>query len=136
MKLKLNHVAVMADNSHELAAFYREVVGLDPMVTPGAKSVDPNSYKWLKVGEQELHVVQRDDALAPRLALEIDPLKAHFAFEVDSVEGIREITERLTEAGVKWMDWSPHGIPGKHQVFMVDPGGNLVEFQLGGSYAS
>jgi catechol 2,3-dioxygenase-like lactoylglutathione lyase family enzyme len=131
MKFKLNHIAVMADDSKEVAKFYRDVLGFEPIHTPGAKSIDVDTYKWLKLDGGEVHIVQRDDALAPRLNLEIDPLKAHFAIECESVEQIREITERLTKAGVKWMDWSPHGIPGKHQVFMIDPGGNLVEFQLG-----
>ena len=137
MKLKVNHVAVAGDDARGLATFYREVIGLEPMHTPAAQTelIDPDSYKWLRIGDVELHVVQKDDTLAPRLALNIDPLAAHFAFEVASVEEIREITARLTKAGVKWMDWSKHGIPGKEQVFMVDPGGNLVEFQLAGSYA-
>ncbi len=132
MALRLNHVAVMADSAHDLVAFYREVIGLEPMVAPGAQSMDPNSFKWLRLGGHELHVVQRDDSLAPRLKLSIDPLKAHYAIEVDSVEEIEAVKKRLTDANVRWIDWSPHGIPGKHQVFMVDPGGNLVEFQLAG----
>lgn len=136
MKLKINHVAVASDDALGLAKFYREVIGLDPMYTPGAQTahIDPNSYKWLKIGDQELHVVQKDDKLQAKLALNIDPLAAHFAFEVESVEEIKAIGERLTAAGVTWMDWSKHGIPGKEQIFMVDPGGNLVEFQLSGSY--
>ena len=36
MKLKIQHVAVMADDSKELSKFYREVLGLEPMHTPGA----------------------------------------------------------------------------------------------------
>ncbi|MBX9451540.1 MAG: VOC family protein [Mesorhizobium sp.] len=133
MKLKLNHVAVAGDDALALAKFYREVIGLEPMHTPAAQTehIDPDSYKWLRIGDSELHVVQKDDTMAPRLALNIDPLAAHFAFEAESKEHIREISERLTAAGVKWMDWSKHGIPGKEQIFMVDPGGNLVEFQLG-----
>jgi catechol 2,3-dioxygenase-like lactoylglutathione lyase family enzyme len=134
MKLKINHVAVMADDAKEVSKFYREVLGLEPMHTPAATEIDVDTYRWLKAGNSEIHIVQRDDTVAPRLGLSIDPMKAHFAFECESVEQIREITERLSAAGVKWIDWSPHGIPGKHQVFMIDPGGNLVEFQLG-SYA-
>lgn len=131
MNLKLNHIAVMADDSKVVAKFYREVLGFEPIYTPGAHSIDVDTYKWLKLDGGEVHIVQRDDTLAARLGVKIDPLKAHFAIECKSPEQIREITERLTAAGVEWMDWSPHGIPGKHQVFMIDPGGNLVEFQLG-----
>jgi catechol 2,3-dioxygenase-like lactoylglutathione lyase family enzyme len=133
MTLKVNHVAVAGDDARALATFYREVIGLEPMYTPAAQTelIDPDSYKWLRIGDLELHVVQKDETMAPRLALDIDPLAAHFAFEVESKEKIREISERLTKAGVKWIDWSKHGIPGKEQIFMVDPGGNLVEFQLG-----
>lgn len=130
MKLRLNHVAIIADDAKELATFYREVIGLEPVVTGNAQSVDPNSYKWLKLGDNELHMIQRNDELAKRLGVEINPLRNHFAIDVDSVEGITKITEKLTEAGIQWMDWSPHGIPGRHQVFMVDPAGNIVEFQL------
>jgi catechol 2,3-dioxygenase-like lactoylglutathione lyase family enzyme len=131
MELKLNHVAVMADESGPLARFYREVLDFEPIHTPGATSIDVDTYKWLKMEEGEIHIVERDDTVAPRLGLDVDPMKAHFAIECQSVEQIREITERLTKAGVKWIDWSPYGIPGKHQVFMLEPSGNLVEFQLG-----
>lgn len=131
MNLKLNHIAVMADNSSEVSKFYRDVLDFEPIYTPGAASVDLDTYKWLKMDGGELHIVGRDPNLAKDLGVSIDPMHAHFAIECESAEQIRKITERLTAAGVKWMDWSPHGIPGKHQVFMIDPGGNLVEFQLG-----
>lgn len=131
MKLKLGHITVGADNAHTVADFYRNVIGLEPAATLGARSVDPNSYKWLKLGETELHVVERDKSVQERLGLPIDPMAPHIAIELDSVEEIHAMADRLTQAGVKWMDWSPHGIPGRHQMFMVDPGGNLIEFLLG-----
>jgi catechol 2,3-dioxygenase-like lactoylglutathione lyase family enzyme len=131
MKLRINHVAIMADDAKDLSKFYREVLGLEPTHTPSATEINLDTYKWLRAGDSEIHIVGRDDTVAKRLGLEIDPMKSHFAFECESPEQIREITDRLTKAGVKWIDWSPYGIPGKHQVFMIDPGGNLVEFQLG-----
>jgi catechol 2,3-dioxygenase-like lactoylglutathione lyase family enzyme len=132
MKVSMNHVAVMADDARALAEFYRDVIGLEPVVAPAAQNVDPNSYKWLKLGDHELHVVERDTELAKRLGVSIDPINAHFAFTVESVERREELIQRLTEAGVKWMDWSPHGIPGKYQLFFLDPGNNLIEFQVSG----
>jgi catechol 2,3-dioxygenase-like lactoylglutathione lyase family enzyme len=135
MKISMNHVAVMADDARQLAAFYRDVVGLEPVVAPAAQHVNPDSYKWLKLGDHELHIVQRDDQLATRLGVNIDPIKAHFAFSVESMESREELIDRLTKAGVKWMDWSPHGIPGKYQLFFLDPGGNLIEFQVVGPKA-
>ena len=132
LNMKLNHVAIIADDAKALASFYREVIGLEPAVTLGAQSVNPDSYKWLKLGDLELHMIQKNDELARELGVDINPLRNHFAIEVESIEGLKEIAERLTKAGIQWMDWSPHGVPGLHQMFMIDPGGNLVEFHLGG----
>jgi catechol 2,3-dioxygenase-like lactoylglutathione lyase family enzyme len=131
MKLSLGHITVGADNARTVADFYRNVIGLEPVATPGATSVDPNSYKWLKLGNTELHIVERDKSLHQRLGVSIDPMAPHLAIELDSVEDIHAMADRLTKAGVDWMDWSPHGIPGRHQMFMIDPGGNLIEFLLG-----
>lgn len=131
MKLKLGHITVGADNARAVADFYRNVIGLEPVVTPNAQNVDPNAYKWLKFGGTELHIVERDPSLHKRLGVSIDPMAPHLAIELESVEEIQAMADRLTKAGVQWMDWSPHGIPGRHQMFMVDPGGNLIEFLLG-----
>lgn len=132
MKVSMNHVAVMADDARALADFYKNVIGLEPVVAPEAQNVNPDSYKWLKLGEHELHVVERDEHLAKNLGVNIDPIKAHFAFTVESTETREELIKRLQGAGIEWMDWSPHGIPGKYQLFFRDPGGNLIEFQVSG----
>jgi glyoxylase I family protein len=130
LKISMNHVAVMADDARALAEFYRDVVGLEPVAAPAAQSVNPDSYTRLKLGDHELHVVERDPELARRLGVGIDPIKAHFAFAVESVERRAELIKCLTDAGVKWLDWAPHGVPGKHQIFFLDPGNNLIEFQV------
>jgi catechol 2,3-dioxygenase-like lactoylglutathione lyase family enzyme len=133
MKLNVNHITIGSDNARELASFYLNVVGLQPTITPGAKNVDPNSYKWLKLGDKELHIVERDKSIAERLGVNIDPMNPHLAIDVETVEELHDLRDRLVKSGVKWMDWSPHGIPGKHQIFIVDPGGNLIEFLLKGT---
>ena len=84
MKLKIQHVAVMADDAKELSEFYREVLELEPIHTPAATEIDVDTYRWLKAGDSEIDIVQRDDTVAPRLALSIDPMKAHYAFECES----------------------------------------------------
>jgi glyoxylase I family protein len=130
VKVRMDHVAIVADNARELATFYREVVGLEPLVAPAAQSIDGDDYRWLKMGNQELHIMQRDDALDERLGVSINPIRLHFGFSIESTETRQELIEKLTGLGMKWMDWSPHGIPGKHQLFFVDPGGNLIEIQV------
>lgn len=126
----VNHVTIGATDARSLSEFYREVIGLEMVVAPTAGSVDSNSYKWLKLGNTELHIVERDPQVQARLGLDIDPMAPHIAIELDSVEEIKVMADKLTKAGVRWMDWSPHGILGKHQMFMADPGGNLIEFIL------
>lgn len=135
MNPRLGHVTVGGKNARAVADFYRTVIGLEPAVTLGAQNVDPNSYKWLKLGDTELHIVELDTSMHERLGLAINPMNPHVAIELDSAEEIREMADRLTKAGIKWIDFSPHGIPGRHQMFMVDPGGNLVEFLLGSKAA-
>jgi catechol 2,3-dioxygenase-like lactoylglutathione lyase family enzyme len=130
MAMRLNHVTLGTDNARALSDFYRNVVGLEPTLTLAAQSVNPDAYKWFKIGDKELHIVERDESIAERLSVPFSPLKTHIAIEVDSLEEIEQLTERLTKAGVQWMDWSMHGIAGKGQTFMIDLGGNVVEFQV------
>lgn len=39
MKVSMNHVAVMADDARALADFYKNVIGLEPVVAPEAQNV-------------------------------------------------------------------------------------------------
>lgn len=132
MKVTMNHVAVMADDTRALADFYRDVIGLPPVVPPAAQDAKPEANKWLQLGDHELHVVQRDPDLAARLGSGVDPINAHFAFSVESAELRKELVQRLTEAGVKWVDWSPLGVPDKSRAFFLDPGNNLIEILVAG----
>jgi catechol 2,3-dioxygenase-like lactoylglutathione lyase family enzyme len=112
---RINHVSVQAVDLDESARFYEQVFGMERI--PTAKF--QGSVLWLKLGEQQLHLFERD-AEAPRFH--------HFALDVDDFEAVYS---RLKELGL--LDSETHGAAirehptGWVQLYIRDPGGNLVE---------
>jgi catechol 2,3-dioxygenase-like lactoylglutathione lyase family enzyme len=130
MKVTMNHVAVIADDARALADFYSNVIGLPPAMDPAIQQGDAKTPHRLKLGDHELHVVPNDEDLAKQLGGSIDKARPHFAYTVETVEQRDELIQRLSDADVKWVDWSPSGVPDKNQVFFLDPGNNLIKVQV------
>lgn len=123
----IQHVGVVARDVERLAAFYRDVVGLEAMSTPAAQSGRMPPFSWLRMGDHELHVVGRDDDLARDLGITINPsLQPHFAVRIDDLAALKR---RLDESETEWIDWGRLGIRGLNQIFVRDPDGNVVEFE-------
>jgi catechol 2,3-dioxygenase-like lactoylglutathione lyase family enzyme len=126
-RFKFQHVGVVTSDVERLTRFYAEVVGLDPIPAPAAQSRQMMAFRWLKLGEHELHVVERAPGIERELGVSINPsLQPHFAVSVDDIEGLKA---RLDANRVEWIDWSRIGIKGLNQLFMRDPDGNVVEFE-------
>jgi catechol 2,3-dioxygenase-like lactoylglutathione lyase family enzyme len=110
----LNHVSVSALDVEESAQFYEQVFGMERLPTP-TFSVP---VVWLRVGDLQLHLFEQADAPAPR---------HHFALEVDDFEAFYL---RLRELGIHDHAWRSfiYELPsGEVQMYLRDPGGNLVE---------
>ena len=75
---------------------------------------------WLALGDQQLHLFQRDDAEAPRAH--------HVAIDVDDFEAVyREAKRRGLLDGETWAERARYHPAGWVQMYIRDPAGNLVE---------
>jgi glyoxylase I family protein len=107
----VHHVSINVRDLDEAAAFYAKVLGLEVIVRPdlGFPGV------WLRSGEQEIHLVYREDHQAPE--------GQHFAFRVEDLDGALLELERCG-VGASRARSIPGG--GRH-AFFRDPSGNLLE---------
>jgi glyoxylase I family protein len=115
--IRLHHVSLLVTDTTRSLAFYRDILGLEIDPTrpdlgfPGA---------WLKVGDQQIHLLQLDnpDALAERP--EHGGRDRHTAFLVNDLDSIRT---RLDHAGI------PYTLSrsGRKALFCRDPDQNTIE---------
>jgi catechol 2,3-dioxygenase-like lactoylglutathione lyase family enzyme len=113
--VRINHVSVSAPDLQASVAWYRELFGARPIPTPNFGF----PVQWLGIGDTQLHLFNRD--MQP-------PSHHHFAITVDEVE---PVYVRAAELGAFDQDAFGHHLyelPGDTvQLYLRDPGGNLVE---------
>jgi len=121
--LFLHHVSVCVTDLARSRHFYSEVVGLRELPRPDLGF--PGA--WYAVGEaQELHLIVHPPSKAMRGTPEIDGRDGHFAFRVRSYE---ETLARLREHGIALIE-SPHNRTPWAQIYVTDPDGNVIEFNV------
>ena len=81
----VHHISINCSDAERDRDFYVSVLGFDQMPRPDLGF--PGF--WLKIGQQELHLLQVPNHEAPK--------GQHFAFHVDDIEQARE---RLVASGV------------------------------------
>lgn len=109
--LKVHHISLNVADLKEANDFYTKVLNLTPIDRPemGFPGV------WLSLGEQQLHLIQKQDHQAPA--------GQHFAFHVDDLLLIRD---ELMKKGIQVS--APKEIDKVClQCFFKDPSGNLLE---------
>jgi catechol 2,3-dioxygenase-like lactoylglutathione lyase family enzyme len=111
----INHVSISAPDLEASIRFYTQVFGMERVPTP---KFPDQVVAWLRLGEQQLHLFQRQEA----------PQYHHFALDVDDFEAAYlkmrelEITDAVTVlSGLRELPG------GEAQMYLRDPGGNLVE---------
>jgi lactoylglutathione lyase len=112
----LNHVSISSIDVEESVRFYTEVLGLERIDT--YTFAFPTQY--LRLGDVQLHIFQREATDAPPFH--------HIGLNVDDFEGAYV---RARDLGVldETAFFSPmYELPdGSVQLYLRDPGGNLVE---------
>jgi catechol 2,3-dioxygenase-like lactoylglutathione lyase family enzyme len=115
MKARINHVSIGAHDLRESVRFYTDLFGAEEIDTPNFGY----PVQWLRLGELQVHLFERGGAA---------PVYHHFAIEVDDFETAFRETRHAGLQDRETMGWHLNQLPsGQIQLYVRDPGGNLVE---------
>ncbi len=113
--VNLNHVSVSALDLETSLRFYEDLFGVERIPTPNFGF----PVQWTRVGPLQLHLFERPGA-APR--------SHHFALTVDDIDTVFARAEALDVFDRTTFGHHVYELPGGEvQVYLRDPGGNLVE---------
>lgn len=113
---RINHVSVSARDLAESVRFYVDVLGLVPVATPDFGF----PVQWLRLGDVQLHVFEHTQREAP--------ISHHVALEVDDFPAVlRRVRELGIEDRQTFGHWLYRLPDGAAQLYLRDPGGNLIE---------
>ena len=107
----VHHISLNVSDAQRDTAFYKDILGFETIPRPEL----PFKGAWLKMGQQQLHLLEVADFKAPK--------GQHFALTVSDIDQAREL---LTRHSIKVSE--PQAIEGVClQCFFRDPSGNLLE---------
>lgn len=128
---RLHHINLSSSVVPQMDVFYRTVLGLgqsedgaalNRLSVPGGYSAPVSFFKSADI---EIHVATRDLDLNFRLNQAVNPLvNGHIAFRTDDINAVKR---HLDAKGVKYSDYGVWSINNWHQIFFLDPAGNVVE---------
>jgi YD repeat-containing protein len=111
----LNHVSITASDLDASIRFYTQVFGMEQLPAPKFAG---QAVAWLRLGDQQLHLMQRDGAAQFH----------HFGIDVDDFEAAYERVRELEIRDTTTFMTSIVELPGgEAQMYLRDPAGNLVE---------
>lgn len=113
----VDHVSLPVRDLARALAFYRDLVGLEPIPRP-ALGVDG---AWLAVGSAQVHLI----VTPPGVAVDepppsLNPVASHVAFAIDDYAAT---LERLRREGLEVLETSPE----LGQMWVRDPDGHVIE---------
>jgi catechol 2,3-dioxygenase-like lactoylglutathione lyase family enzyme len=112
---RFNHVSVHATDMEASLRFYMDVFGMERLPSP----IFALPVEWLRLGEQQLHLFQRETP-APEFH--------HIALDVDNFEAAYLKAKELDLLDKDAFGASVRELPGGAvQMYLRDPAGNLVE---------
>jgi catechol 2,3-dioxygenase-like lactoylglutathione lyase family enzyme len=119
--VRFNHVSIHADDLESSARFYEDFFGMERLPTPRFRQ----RVQWLRLGDQQLHLFQRDGTDPPRFH--------HVALDVDDFEAAYRKARDLGLLDTETWDSPIREHPsGWVQMYIRDPAGNLVEIDHAG----
>ncbi|HWW47352.1 MAG TPA: VOC family protein [Xanthobacteraceae bacterium] len=113
--LGFNHLSIGSKNLEESVRFYEQVFGMEriPTYDFGFKT------QYLRCGDLQLHVFELDD---------VTPHYQHFAVDVDDFHAVYETAKAMGALDSTAFRNAVNELPdGCVQMYLRDPGGNLVE---------
>jgi glyoxylase I family protein len=127
--IEFHHVNLPSHVTPSMGRFYQDVLGVPPDEKMAAQVIGDmreNPLVFLEAGKIGLHLSTLDFQVPHRYNQVINPvgLGGHIAFRTDDIAGL---LERLKQNNVPHSDYGVWSIGGWHQVFLLDPAGNVVE---------
>ena len=140
MKLEFHHINFVSENVDRMHDFYTNVLGLDDVPQenfPRTEATGATGYngkiRFATEGKMQMHLAERQLDVAFRNGQVINPVdRGHVAFRTDDLAAFLKI---LDERGIPYSDYGTAFAKEWHQVFFLDPEGNVVEVhqQVGGA---
>jgi len=118
----LNHVSISAADLDDSIRFYQDLFGMEPLPTPNFGF----PVQWLRLGPNQLHLFKREGAV---------PTYHHLAITVDDFEQVYEQAKQRGAFDRTTFGHHLYALPGDvAQLYLRDPGGNLVEVDIPGAH--
>ena len=132
MKLEFHHINFVSEDVDRMHDFYTNVLGLDDMPIeqfPRTEAKGDTGYagkiKFATEGKMQMHLAERELDTAFRNGQVINPVdRGHIAFRTDDLAAFLAI---LDERGIPYSDYGTTFAREWHQVFFLDPEGNVIE---------
>ena len=132
MKLEFHHINFVSENVDRMHEFYTDVLGLDnlsPENFPRTEETQDGGYsgkiRFATEGKMQMHLAERELDVAFRNGQVINPVdRGHIAFRTDDLAAFLAILE---ERGIPYSDYGTRFAKSWHQVFFLDPEGNVIE---------
>ncbi|MCL6444275.1 MAG: VOC family protein [Alicyclobacillus sp.] len=118
----VQHVAIVVKDVERAIAFYRDVLGLQPLPRPNFDF--PGA--WFAVGNQQIHLLTNAEAKTLRGTDRIDSRDGHFALRITDYQ---EAIAHLEQHGIPYKA-NPASVTGWAQIFICDPDGNIIELNV------
>lgn len=133
MDMFLHHVSIVTADVDRSAAFYRDILGMQPIKRP---PFDIPGV-WLAAGTSQVHLVQNANGTF-RANGTIDNNDVHFALRVSDFEAaMAELAEKgyredLDVGDMKRVAVKRTGLAGFPQAYLIDPDLHVIEINAAG----
>ena len=132
MKLEFHHINFVSEDVDRLHAFYTDVLGLDDIPAERFPRTEADGTKgfagkirFATEGSMQMHLAAKDLKVAFHNGQVINPVeRGHIAFRTDDLPAF---LRKLDAAGIPFSDYGTTFAKEWHQVFFLDPEGNVIE---------
>ncbi len=132
MKLEFHHINFVSEDVDRLHEFYTDVLGLDdvpqenfPRTEATKDSGFDGKIRFATDGDMQMHLAERAFDVAFRNGQVINPVeRGHIAFRTDDLPAF---LRKLEDKGIPYSDYGTTFAKEWHQVFFMDPEGNVIE---------
>ena len=132
MKLEFHHINFVSKDVDGMHDFYTKVLGLDDVPQenfPRTEETEEGGYsgkiRFATEGRMQMHLAERDIGVAFRNGQVINPVdRGHIAFRTDDIAAFLKL---LDDNGIPYSYHGTAFAKSWHQVFFMDPEGNIIE---------